>query len=214
MADDVTLPGTGDVVAADDIGSKKYQRIKLIHGADGVNAGDVSSANPLPVGGNIVRISGGFTRPGNTTNYTANDVVSDSTGSTTLITLANAVRANGGNGYIVRVALHTDKISITPGFNIHFFRISNPTRAVDNSAHKEVWGDNDDYIGTVALPSLTTPKDIANSTVAKSANSAVRLSFVAASGATSIYALVECTANFAPNNGQLFKLYVDIDQNA
>lgn len=49
MADDVTLPGTGDIVAADEIAGSKYQRVKLIHGADGVNAGDVSTANPLPI---------------------------------------------------------------------------------------------------------------------------------------------------------------------
>jgi len=49
MADDVTLPGTGDVIAADEISAKKYQRIKLTLGADGVNDGDVASANPLPV---------------------------------------------------------------------------------------------------------------------------------------------------------------------
>ena len=28
----------------------KYQRVKLVHGADGVNDGDVSTANPFPVG--------------------------------------------------------------------------------------------------------------------------------------------------------------------
>ncbi len=51
MADNTTLnAGTGgSVVADDDIGGVKFQRIKLIHGADGVNDGDVSSANPLPV---------------------------------------------------------------------------------------------------------------------------------------------------------------------
>lgn len=51
MADNVTLnSGTGgDSIGADDISSVKYQRIKLIHGADGVNAGDVSTANGLPV---------------------------------------------------------------------------------------------------------------------------------------------------------------------
>mgnify|MGYP001586779144 CR=1 FL=1 len=60
MADDVefqsTRPATPSVetiVAADDIAGKKYQRIKLIHGADGVNAGDVSAANPLPVTGSL-----------------------------------------------------------------------------------------------------------------------------------------------------------------
>jgi len=51
MADNTTLnAGTGgDVIAADDISTVKYQRIKLIHGADGTNDGDVSTANPLPV---------------------------------------------------------------------------------------------------------------------------------------------------------------------
>lgn len=50
MAENVLItPGTGDTVGADDISSVKYQRIKLIHGADGVNAGDVSTANGLPV---------------------------------------------------------------------------------------------------------------------------------------------------------------------
>lgn len=45
----INLGVGGDVIATDDIGGSKYQRVKLIHGADGVNAGDVSSANGLPV---------------------------------------------------------------------------------------------------------------------------------------------------------------------
>lgn len=51
MADNVTLnPGVGgSVVATDDIGAVQFQRIKLTLGADGVNDGDVASANPLPV---------------------------------------------------------------------------------------------------------------------------------------------------------------------
>jgi hypothetical protein len=50
MADNTTLnPGTGgDVIASDDIGGVKYQRIKAGFGADGFYA-DVSEANPLPV---------------------------------------------------------------------------------------------------------------------------------------------------------------------
>jgi hypothetical protein len=53
MADDVILnPGAGgDTIGADSISGIKYQRIKLIHGADGTNAGDVAAANPLPVVG-------------------------------------------------------------------------------------------------------------------------------------------------------------------
>lgn len=52
MADNVTvdtITGT-PVVASDDIAGVQYQRIKLIHGINGTNDGDVSTANPLPVG--------------------------------------------------------------------------------------------------------------------------------------------------------------------
>lgn len=51
MADNTTTNvGTGgDTIATDDVGGVKFQRIKLVHGADGVNAGDVATGNPLPV---------------------------------------------------------------------------------------------------------------------------------------------------------------------
>lgn len=51
MADNVaTNPGTGgDTIAADDISGVKYQRVKLVQGADGTNDGDISSAAPLQV---------------------------------------------------------------------------------------------------------------------------------------------------------------------
>lgn len=50
MADGTELnPGTGgDVIATDDIGGQKYQRVKVNFGPDGSTA-DVSKANPLPV---------------------------------------------------------------------------------------------------------------------------------------------------------------------
>jgi len=48
MADNIVLPGTGSSVATDDIGGNQFQRMKLTLGADGVNDGDVSSANPMP----------------------------------------------------------------------------------------------------------------------------------------------------------------------
>lgn len=51
MADNTELnPGEGgDIAAADDIGGVKYQRVKLTLGADGVDDGDLSSSNPMPV---------------------------------------------------------------------------------------------------------------------------------------------------------------------
>jgi len=48
MSDNVGYtPGSGATIAADDIGGVLYQRVKMIHGADGI-AHETSNGNPLP----------------------------------------------------------------------------------------------------------------------------------------------------------------------
>jgi len=51
--------GGGDIIATDDIGGVKFQRAKIALGADGVNDGDVSASNPMPVTGTVA--TGGLT---------------------------------------------------------------------------------------------------------------------------------------------------------
>jgi hypothetical protein len=49
MPDNVAYtPGSGATIAADDIGGVLYQRVKVIHGADGV-ANETADNNPLPI---------------------------------------------------------------------------------------------------------------------------------------------------------------------
>lgn len=50
MADNTTLPGTGEIYASDDVGGLgvKWQRVKACFGVDGT-ANDVSALTPLPV---------------------------------------------------------------------------------------------------------------------------------------------------------------------
>ncbi len=52
MADNTTLNSGsgGDTIGTDDISSVHYQRIKIIHGTNGVNDGDTAEELPLPVG--------------------------------------------------------------------------------------------------------------------------------------------------------------------
>lgn len=49
MADNLTLPASGGVVATDDIGGVHYQKLKSTWGADGV-ANDVTEDTPMPFG--------------------------------------------------------------------------------------------------------------------------------------------------------------------
>jgi hypothetical protein len=48
MADNVTLPGTGEIIATDDIGNVQYQKVKLAFGPNNT-ATDVTVATPYPV---------------------------------------------------------------------------------------------------------------------------------------------------------------------
>lgn len=77
MADNTTLNtgSGGDVIGSDDISGVKYQRVKVILGADGTNDGDVDASNPMPVGGEsgsgIVPIAVGSTGAVKLQGYTA-----------------------------------------------------------------------------------------------------------------------------------------------
>lgn len=46
MADNVTLPGSGSIVASDEVNGVQYQRVKICQGGEGL-ASDISINNPL-----------------------------------------------------------------------------------------------------------------------------------------------------------------------
>ena len=74
MSSNSTLPATGDVIAADDVGGVKHQQVKVEFGVAGT-AIPVSSSNPLPVAGSsdveyAGKPNGLITAAGNTTVYT------------------------------------------------------------------------------------------------------------------------------------------------
>ena len=49
MADNVSLPGTGEVVATDDVGGVQYQQVKLVDSTLNSTTPIGTEANPLPV---------------------------------------------------------------------------------------------------------------------------------------------------------------------
>jgi hypothetical protein len=100
-ADGVTLPGTGEVVATDYVGSQQYQRVKIGIGADGA-AVDWNGENHLgAIGGNTVEI---IVTPTLTVyaTYVANDFVGTSTAP---MDFTPAARINAGSGTIIGATL-------------------------------------------------------------------------------------------------------------
>lgn len=118
MADNTTLNlgSGGDTIASDDIGGVKYQRIKLVHGNDGQNSGDVSNAVPLPV-----QIEGAMTEFGAlAVAQRTNQIETSFVGTGTLSTLLTL--ANTGSGA-------SDWGSTTPGMATFSTGATNPSTA-------------------------------------------------------------------------------------
>jgi hypothetical protein len=99
MSDNVPITvGAGTDIAADNISSVYYQRVKIAHGADG-SATDASATAPLPIHGPasvIVRSNPTITAGA----YSANDVVGGE------LTLTDAMRASGGSGMLHSIVVH------------------------------------------------------------------------------------------------------------
>lgn len=122
MADNVAITaGAGTNIAADDVSSVFYQRVKISIGGDGSAAdiaGDTTNGidvdvTRLPageiflgfVGSKQVTVSANFTRPADTTTYAAGDAVTNSTSSPSVMTFNSVARANQGAGVIIGAVL-------------------------------------------------------------------------------------------------------------
>lgn len=187
----------------------------------GVDIGDVdvtsiaAGENHLgEVGGKLVRVSATFARPNDANAYGIGDVVSNSTVTTVLMEFANFARVNGGSGYITGALLSTDKKSIVPVIRVHLFNASDPTVAVDNAQHKELFADAAKRLGYFDLPALETATDAGNSDVSRAilTTQDLLIPFVAGAG-RSIYALLETRTAFTPAANENFTLTLFGDLN-
>ncbi len=169
------------------------------------------------VGGSKRKVTVEFTRPANTTAYTAGDLVIDSATAPTLMDFASLAREAGSGGYIVGARLTTDKKSITPQFRVHLFNASDATLAHttvgDNAPLKQLYADEAKYCGSFDLPAMTTPANSTNSDLSRTQDDgALRKPFLCAAGSRSIYAALEAIDAFTPASGQKFTLTLEAEQ--
>ena len=115
MADNTVLnTGTGgDVIATDDISGVKYQRVKITLGADGVNGGDISSSNAMPVSdnGSSLTVDGSVS----VSNFPATQAVSATNLDIRDLTATDVVTVTGGAGQTadVKVTLDGEQVAIS-----------------------------------------------------------------------------------------------------
>jgi len=114
MADNTQLnPGSGgDVIATDDIGGVKFQRIKVCIGDDGLVTGDISAKNPMPID-DVNRSADVFQHPIHGGRYNQIEVAFDDT-DPDLVTDITVTKNNGGDA-----SLGTGQAVFTTSSNIN-----------------------------------------------------------------------------------------------
>lgn len=230
MTDNVSITaGSGTVIATDDVGGSHYQRVKLVDGtADSTSAIPGDSTNGLDVdvtrigagethvgevGGHMTTVSGEFTRPSNTIQYSVGDTISNSTVSTTLLEIQNVARANGSSGYITSIQVVTNKKNLADRVRVHLCNASDVTVSVDNTPHRELYADVSKRIDWLDLPAMISPADQTNSDMSKTRDSTIRIPFTCAGGTRSIWIELEALTRLVPISGQKFTVILSADNN-
>jgi hypothetical protein len=202
MADNTTLNigAGGDVIATDDIGGVKFQRFKLIHGADGVNDGDISNANPLPtnmqeVGGAALTLGAKATSASVPVALPLDAVV----GSSAAIAALNVDLLTGNaSGWYDASQFHSVSVQIVGGAGISagaiFFEQTNDTSA---AAAGNVWPVEEDT-------TLTPTPQIAAITIAASTTRMFR------SAVTARYVRVRVSTGFTGGTVQAVAVFSQV----
>jgi hypothetical protein len=169
-----------------------------------------SEAHIGEVGGNTAVVQAEFTRPADTTAYTAKDAVANSTSAPMVLTFANLARVTGGSGYITKARLMTNQSTNATRFRLHLYHTA-PTAINDNAAWTLLWANRANRVGFIDFDSLQT--EGSGSDAANALNSTVRLAFKCAVGSRALYGLLETLGAFTPASGQVFFLELSAENN-
>lgn len=170
-----------------------------------------SEAHIGEVGGNLSYIGVEFTRPANTTAYTALDVVSDSVTNPSAINFTPLARVASGTGYIVKALLFTDQKTCTARFRLHLFHTS-PTPIIDNTPYLLLYTNRTIKIGSIDFVACAT-EDPTSSTGASSAVFDCRIPYKCADSFRNIYGVLETLDAFTPASAQKFHIELTSDNN-
>jgi hypothetical protein len=160
------------------------------------------SNNSLTVDGKAYRSAVQFSRPNDTTAYTAGDVIGTSA---TAIQTLSGIGPSGGHVLVQSVELLSNRNTVPAGMGplrAHFYT-SSPTAIVDNAPFDLVSGEISSYVGYVDLP---TPQDL-GSVIYTQADYVGRL-IQLVSGQTSLFCEIQTINAFTPASGTAYTFRV------
>ena len=149
-----------------------------------------------------------FTRPANTTQYAANDLLANhATAGNVVPPYVAAARFPGGNGSITGVRLEKSSTVLTDAaFRVHFFTASPTVGNGDNGAFAVIDGQAKGYIGHV---DVTMDQALGDGAQGR-ASCAIQFDTVAPSA--SIYMLVENLDTYTPASAEIFTIKLELER--
>ena len=153
------------------------------------------------------------TRPADTTLYTNEDVISESTSAGTTWNFADVVPDNGGGGRIVKAVVLCDDTNITPTVTMYLTNVTPTGNLDDNAANTNpVYAtEGDNYQGRLDWAALDDLGG-ASEAVLSVADLKLPLSFVCAADDTDLYGvLVIRTGAHTPTSGAKWRVTLTVE---
>lgn len=161
------------------------------------------------------RITATFTRPSDTTQYAAGDVVGPVT-TPAAMSFPLAARANGGSGRIMELMLAFDLETITTAtFRLHFFNAVLTPQA-DNAAFTGVSTNPATYLGYLDPPILVTQAGgtlgAIRHTVNSTTTSGLPFHYQCADGGSGLWVVITALGTYTPKSAGIVRLSLVIEQ--
>lgn len=177
----------------------------------------VSELNPVPgySPGGFFTVSASFTRPADTTAYSAGDRVADSAGAATVLEFTNVARATSEAVRIERIRMRKTGTSLAnASFRVHIFRTL-PTVGVNdngvfNAAGSLALADIAGYVGSVDVTMDKAGTIGARGVGVPATGAGITCEAAGTSGhETSLWAVVEALAAYTPVSGETFTVTIE-----
>jgi hypothetical protein len=162
----------------------------------------------------IAEVSVEVTRPADTTAYSTNDVVSNSTSAPAVLTFSNCAAENEGSGYITKARVFTDSATALLGAQIRLnLYHTAPTAINDNAQFTLLYANAGNRIGYIDFPVLETGGTGSDSSGALWID--LPIQFKCARGSKALYGVpVLRTVGAAPASGQKLKFFLGIEKHS
>jgi hypothetical protein len=161
------------------------------------------------------RITASFTRPSDTTQYAAGDVVGPVT-TPAAMSFPNAAKGNGGSGRILELMMAFDLETITTAtFRLHFFNATLTPQA-DNAAFTGVSTNPSTYLGYIDPPILVTQAGGTlgqiRHTINSTTTSGLPFYYQCADGGSGLWVVITALGTYTPKSAGIVRLSLTVER--